>query len=244
MNNFEKKNNAHRPTARCLGLMVLLLFYLFAVEEGKAQETASLNSNRADSVMAVLGENKEVVLYCGYEDEAPTYMVLCDYWKAGEGGKFEIWVLGYDLHTGDTVCLPIGPACIWIQKNDRVYNVGNYLSLDTEVKHFPYEWKVPQYSLVSCLKHTGTMQPTYHGKAHARGANQSGDIWNRRQQDDKWSRDMEQRQEVERRRQKEYEKKLKQQSEEFNWEKAETEKWQKIINEEKDKRLRKELKNF
>lgn len=241
MNYFGNKNDVRRPISCYWGLVVLLLS-VFAAEECIAQKNIYMNSNQADSVMSVIGENKEVVLYCGYGEEPATYMVLCDYWKEGVNGRFEVWVLGYDLHTGDTVCLPIGPSCIWIQKSGSVYNVGNYLSLDTETKHFPYEWKVPKYSLVSCLEYTGEMQPSYHYKVHA-GA-QGEDIWNRMEQDDKWSRDMEQKQDIERQRQKEYEKKLKQQTEDFGKEKAETERWQKIINDEKNERLRKELKNF
>lgn len=114
MNYSEKKNR---------WAVLLLSLVLFTGVEAQyttrgdnAQVINCLNSKQADSVMSVIGENKEVVLYCGYKEEAATYMVLCDYWKEWRDGKYEVWVLGYDLHTGDTVCLPIGPSCLWVQK--------------------------------------------------------------------------------------------------------------------------------
>ena len=86
-----------------------------------------LSSSQANYIISVLRECKEIVLYCGHEDEIETYMVLCDSWKSQLvnyeeithydsmsdswetieietlSGWYEIWVLGYDLHTGDTI---------------------------------------------------------------------------------------------------------------------------------------------
>lgn len=152
-----------------------------------------LSSSQADYVMSIIGDYNEIVLYCGNEYEVETYMVLCDFWKeciadskwttivdslstigiAQEEDsldvQYEIWVLGYDLHTGDTICTPIAPSCIWIHKDDITYNVGSYTSLDSIVRLFPFNWKVPQYSLISCLEYNEEIQPTYHYEIHVLG---------------------------------------------------------------------------
>lgn len=82
---------------------------------------------------------------------------------------YEIWVLGYDLHTGDTICTPIDPFCIWFHKKDITYNVGNYTFLDSATWFFPFNWKVPQYTLISCLDYAEDLQITYHYDIHVFG---------------------------------------------------------------------------
>ena len=97
------------------------------VENDAALEYKILSSSQADYIISVLRGCKEIVLYCGHEDEVETYMVLCDSWKSQMvnyeettlydsisdshitivnetlSAWYEIWVLGYDLHTGDTI---------------------------------------------------------------------------------------------------------------------------------------------
>lgn len=152
-----------------------------------------LSSSQANYIISVLRECKEIVLYCGHEDEIETYMVLCDSWKSQLvnyeeithydsmsdswetieietlSGWYEIWVLGFDLHTGDTICTPIDPYCMWFHKNDSIHNVGNYTFLDSATWSFPFNWKVPQYTLINCLEYAEDLQTTYHYDIHVFG---------------------------------------------------------------------------
>lgn len=137
------------------------------------QEYRVLSSIQADEVLSVIGGCKDIVLYCGHDGEVETYMVLCDFWKAEVVNQeivlsdwYEIWVLGYDLHTGDTICTPIDPSCIWFNKNNSTYNVGNYIFWDPVPRSFPFKWKVPQYTLISCLQYAEEIQLTYHHYIH------------------------------------------------------------------------------
>lgn len=52
------------------------------VENDAALEYKILSSSQADYIISVLRGRKEIVLYCGHEDEVETYMVLCDSWKS------------------------------------------------------------------------------------------------------------------------------------------------------------------
>lgn len=163
------------------------------VENDAALEYKILSSSQADYIISVLSKCKEIVLYCGLEDEIETYMVLCDSWKAelvnyeettffdsisdswktikteSLSGWYEIWVLGYDLHTGDTICTPIDPYCIWFNKDDDIYNVGHYTFLDSISWTFPFNWKVPKYTIISCLEYAEELQLTYHYDIHVFG---------------------------------------------------------------------------
>lgn len=162
----------------------------FIAEDEMAPEYRILTSSEADKVISVLRNYKEIVLYCGHERERETYMVLCDYWKEQVTEEdlhyfsdvgivigvdplkdwYEIWVLGYDLHTGDTICTPIDPSCIWFHEDNRTYNMGNYTLLNSEIKPFPFFWKVPKYTLINCLnKYTNGIRPTYHHDIHVLG---------------------------------------------------------------------------
>lgn len=162
-------------------------------DDQSEQSLRYLTFEQADTVLSVIGNYSEIVLYCGNEREVETYMVLCDYWTEwiaspeemalydslyntgiaidvdAWSDQYEIWVLGYDLHTGDTICTPIEPSCLWIHKNGVTYNVGNYVSLDSVIKLFPFKWKVPKYSLISCLEYDEKIQPTYHYDIHVFG---------------------------------------------------------------------------
>ncbi len=156
---------------------------LLFVEEEIDANMIMLSSDQADSVMSIIGRQKDVMLYCGFEKEAETYMVLCDYWKALIHDSvntdscvmlkeyFEVWVLGFDLHTGDTLCTPIDPSCIWFHQDDSTYNVGAYLFADLSVKPLPFKWRVPKYTLIHCLEYAEMedLEPTYHYEVHNYG---------------------------------------------------------------------------
>ena len=162
-------------------------------ENDPSLEYRFLTSRQARDVLAVIGKCKEIVLYCGHADEVETYMVLCDYWKEKviyqervsifdplfgtetttttepPSNWYEIWVLGYDLHTGDSICTPIDPYCIWFYKDGAIHNAGAYVFKESVPWVFPFNWNVPQYTLINCLHYAKEMQPTYHYYIHVFG---------------------------------------------------------------------------
>lgn len=108
------------------------------------------------------------------------------------------------------------------------------------MKHFPYKWKVPQYSLVSCLKRGMATGPTYHQKVHAPGKDGGELIWDRMEREDSWQQGMMQRQEIERQKQMEDQQRMRQVQEGY-MPKLELENMKKWVEEQQQEELLKEL---
>lgn len=127
---------------------------------------------RAQALRTVsyLNSQNELMIYCGYEYEIPTYVLLNEVWmERVNSSYFELWVYGYDAYTGDEVYMPIDLDCIWLFSGSQIYNAAQYLRFRVTVHRPTFSWHVPPYNSYARVTHRGGYSRTYHYDVHRRG---------------------------------------------------------------------------
>lgn len=141
---------------------------------------ASANSVRyftrpqATRVANTLDAQPELMIYCGYEYELATYVILNEVWAEPVNSKYyEIWIYGYDAYTGEEIYMPIDLSCIWLYNRfgNRMYSAAQYLRFRSTVATPNFYWTMPPYNPFIRHYHDPVFNHmyTYHYEIHRFG---------------------------------------------------------------------------
>ena len=141
---------------------------------------ASANSVRyftrpqAMRVANALDAQNELMIYCGYEYELATYVIVNEVWAEPVNSKYyEIWLYGYDAYTGEEIYMPIDLACIWLYNayGNKMYSAAQYLRFRSTVTTPNFYWTMPPYNAFVRHYHDPHFRHmyTYHYEIHCYG---------------------------------------------------------------------------
>lgn len=117
-----------------------------------------------------INAQNEIMVYCGYEYEIETYVLLNEVWAERVNSQYyELWVYGYDAYTGEEVYMPLDLSCVWLLSGHNIYNAATYLRFrNTSVRPNIY-WTVPPYNPFTRHPHLPGFVRTYHYDVHIYG---------------------------------------------------------------------------
>lgn len=126
--------------------------------------------SQAERTVRCLNAQDELMIYCGYDYEIETYVLVSDVWmERVNSAYYEIWLFGWDAYTGDEVYMPIDLNCIWLLSSGRTYNAAQYLRFKTSVRQPDFAWQVPPYNRYSRIHHTRGHSRSFHYDIHRHG---------------------------------------------------------------------------
>jgi len=128
--------------------------------------------SQADRAVSYLNRQSELMIYCGYEYEIETYVLLNEVWaEKVNSAYYELWIYGWDAYTGEEIYMPIDLQCIWLYSAGRMYNAAQYLRFRTSgTLHTPaITWTVPAYNHYTRVTHRPGYVRTYHYDVHRHG---------------------------------------------------------------------------
>ena len=128
--------------------------------------------SQAERAVSYLNRQSELMIYCGYEYEIETYVLLNEVWaERVNSAYYELWIYGWDAYTGEEVYMPIDLQCIWLYSAGHMYNAAQYLRFRTSsTLHQPsITWTVPAYNSYTRTTHRPGYVRTYHYDVHRHG---------------------------------------------------------------------------
>lgn len=151
---------------RIATLAVILLMGLTA----SANSIRYFTESQAIRTVRYLNAQNEMMIYCGYEYELETYVLINEVWmERVNSAYYEIWVFGYDAYTGDEVYMPLDLGCVWLFSAGRIYNAAQFLRFHATV-HTPHiTWYVPAYNPYTRILHRHGYVRSYHYNIHRYG---------------------------------------------------------------------------
>ncbi|MBQ8703822.1 MAG: hypothetical protein IJ524_05560 [Bacteroidales bacterium] len=138
--------------------------------------TASATSIRyftyaqASRTVQYLNAQQEMMIYCGYDYEIETYVLINEVWMERiNSAYYELWVYGYDAYTGDEIYMPLDLQCVWLYSGGRMYNAAQYLRFHATVRTPSFAWFVPPYNPYTRRLHMAGYVRSYHYDIHRHG---------------------------------------------------------------------------
>ena len=138
--------------------------------------TASATSIRyftyaqASRTVQYLNAQQEMMIYCGYDYEIETYVLINEVWMERiNSAYYELWVYGYDAYTGDEIYMPLDLQCVWLYSAGRMYNAAQYLRFHAAVRTPSFAWYVPPYNPYTRRMHAAGYVRSYHYDIHRHG---------------------------------------------------------------------------
>ena len=128
--------------------------------------------SQADRAVRYLNRQSELMIYCGYEYEIETYVLLNEVWaEKVNSAYYELWIYGWDAYTGEEIYMPIDLQCIWLYSAGNMYNAAQALRFRTSgTLHRPVmTWTVPAYNPYTRVVHRPGYVRTYHYDVHRHG---------------------------------------------------------------------------
>ena len=126
--------------------------------------------SQATRTVRHLNAQNEIMIYCGYEYEIETYVLVNEVWAERiNSAYYELWVFGYDAYTGEEVYMPLDLECVWLYSAGRVYNAAQFLRFHTSVRRPTLTWYVPSYNPYTRVLHRPGYVRTYHYDIHLHG---------------------------------------------------------------------------
>ena len=147
-------------------LMVTVLLGLTAT----ANSVHYFTRSQADRAVSYLNRQNELMIYCGYEYEIETYVLINEVWaERVNSAYYELWIYGWDAYTGDEIYMPLDLQCVWLYGAGRMYNAAQYLRFRTSI-HTPHiVWYVPAYHPFTRVMHRPGYVRSYHYDIHRHG---------------------------------------------------------------------------
>ena len=128
---------------RIATLAVILMMGLTA----SAHSIRYFTESQAIRTVRYLNAQNEMMIYCGYDYEIETYVLINEVWmERVNSAYYEIWVYGYDAYTGDEIYMPLDLGCVWLYSSGRIYNAAQYLRFHTTVRTPSFAWYMPAYN--------------------------------------------------------------------------------------------------
>jgi hypothetical protein len=150
--------------------IVLTLALMMATLTVAAENILYFTYNQAARTVACLNNQDELMIYCGYEDELPTYVLINEVWAEQISSSFyEIWLFGYDAYTGDEIYMPIDLECIYLMQNRNIYSAAQYLRFKYTHSRPTFVWTMPPYNPFVRAPRPLTFYYTYHYDIHRPG---------------------------------------------------------------------------
>ncbi len=150
--------------------MFLTLVLLIATMAASASNTLYFTYNQTLRAVSLLNNEDELMIYCGYEDELPTYVLINDVWAEQISSSFyEIWLYGYDAYTGEEVYMPIDMECIWLVNRGNIYSAAQTLRFRSSHPRPTFVWAMPPYNPWVRGPHPVTFYYSYHYDIHRPG---------------------------------------------------------------------------
>jgi hypothetical protein len=126
--------------------------------------------SQATRTVDYLNRQNELMIYCGYDYEIETYVLISDVWmERVNSSYYEIWLYGYDAYTGDEIYMPLDLQCVWLFSGSQMYNAAQYLRFRVSVSRPSMIWHVPHYHPFTRVAHHPTYSRTYHYDVHRHG---------------------------------------------------------------------------
>ncbi len=151
---------------RIATLAVILMLSLAA----SATSVRYFTYSQADRTVRYLYAQDEMMIYCGYDYEIETYVLINDVWmERVNSSYYEIWVYGYDAYTGDEICMPLDLGCIWLFSAGRIYNAAQYLRFHSSARPPHFTWSIPSYNRYVRVRHQPGFVVSYHYDIHRHG---------------------------------------------------------------------------
>ena len=125
---------------------------------------------QASRTVQYLNAQREMMIYCGYDYEIETYVLINEVWmERVNSAYYEIWVYGWDAYTGDEIYMPLDLQCVWLYSSGRMYNAAQYLRFHTTVRMPSFVWHIPPYNPFSRTMHRAGYVRSYHYDIHRHG---------------------------------------------------------------------------
>lgn len=150
--------------------LVLMMALMLATMTVKANNILYFTYNQAARTVACLNNQDELMIYCGYEDELPTYVLINEVWAEQINSSFyEIWLYGYDAYTGEEIYMPIDLECIYLVQYGKIYSAAQYLRFRTTHVRPTFAWAMPPYNPFVRAPRPVVYYYTYHYDIHRPG---------------------------------------------------------------------------
>ncbi len=150
--------------------IVLMLALLMATMTVAANNILYFTYSQAARTVATLNSQNELMIYCGYENELPTYVLINEVWAEQISSSFyEIWLYGYDAYTGEEIYMPIDLECIYLMQNRNIYSAAQYLRFKYTRTRPTFAWAMPPYNPFVRAPRPVTFYYTYHYDIHRPG---------------------------------------------------------------------------
>lgn len=151
---------------RIATLAVILLLGIAA----QAHSVRYFTLSQAQRTVRYLDAQNEMMIYCGYDYEIETYVLINEVWmERVNSAYYEIWVYGYDAYTGEEIYMPLDLGCVWLYSAGRMYNAAQYLRFHVSVQTPHLTWSVPIYNHYTRVRHHPGFTVTYHYHVHTHG---------------------------------------------------------------------------
>ena len=128
--------------------------------------------SQANRCVKFLNAQDEMMIYCGYDNEIETYVIISDIWAERATSRYyELWVFGYDAYTGEEIYMPLDLGCVWLHNrySGRLYSAAQYLRFRSTAKVPTIFWCMPAYNHFTRTVHVTHYVRTYHYDIHRPG---------------------------------------------------------------------------
>ena len=150
--------------------IVLMLALMMATMTVAANNILYFTYSQAARTVACLNSQNELMIYCGYENELPTYVLINEVWAEQISSSFyEIWLYGFDAYTGEEIYMPIDLECIYLMQNRNIYSAAQYLRFKYTHSRPTFVWVMPPYNPFVRVARPVTYYYTYHYDIHRPG---------------------------------------------------------------------------
>ena len=147
-------------------LMVTVLLGLSAT----ASSVHYFTRSQAERAVNYLNRQNELMIYCGYDYEIETYVLINEIWAERiNSAYYELWIYGYDAYTGDEIYMPLELQCVWLYGAGHMYNAAQYLRFRATVRTPSIRWFVPPYHPYTRVMHRPGFVRSYHYDIHCHG---------------------------------------------------------------------------
>lgn len=150
--------------------IVLVMALMLSALVASASETLYFTYNQSIRAVTLLNNEDELMIYCGYEDELPTYCLVNEVWAEQISSSFyEIWLHGYDAYTGEEIYMPIDMECIWLLRHGNIYSAAQTLRFRNSHPRPSFAWQMPPYNPWVRGPHPAKYYYSYHYDIHRPG---------------------------------------------------------------------------
>lgn len=154
--------------------LILAIAMILLTASVSAKSVRYFTRPQALRVATTLDAQSELMIYCGYEYELATYVIINEVWMEPVNSKYyEIWLYGYDAYTGEEIYMPIDLSCIWLYNSygNRIYSAAQYLRFRSTVSTPNFYWTMPPYNSFVRRYHDPHYNHlyTYHYEVHRYG---------------------------------------------------------------------------